>query len=95
MKETIPKDKNSKKAKWSSEEAFQIVEERREVKIKGERERYTQLKVEIQRIARRNKKTFFNEQYIKIEENNRRERLEISSGKLEVSREHTAQRWAQ
>ena len=95
MNETIPKDKNSKKAKWSSEEAFQIVEERTEVKIKGERERYTQLKVEFQRIARRNKKTFFNEQYIKIEENNRRERLEISSGKLEVSREHTAQRWAQ
>ena len=95
MNETIPKDKNSKKAKWLSEEAFQIVEERREVKIKGERERYTQLKVEFQRIARRNKKTFFNEQYIKIEENNRRERLEISSGKLEVSREHTAQRWAQ
>ena len=61
MNETIPKDKNSKKAKWLSEEAFQIVEERREGKIKGERERYTQLKVEFQRIARRNKKTFFNE----------------------------------
>ena len=54
------------------EEALQIAEERREVKSKGERERYTQLNAEFQRIARRDKKVFFNEQCIKTEENNRR-----------------------
>ena len=78
-----------------SEEALQIAEERREVKSQGERESYTQLNTEFQRIARRDKKAFFNEQCLKIEINNRRERLEISSGKLEISKEHFAQRWAQ
>ena len=75
MKKTIPptpKKKKSKKAKWLSEEALQIVEEWREVKNKGERERYIQLNTEFQRIARRDKKAFFNEQCIKIEENNRK-----------------------
>ena len=57
----IPKKKKSKKAKWLSEEALQIAEERREVKSKGERERCTQLNAEFQRIARRDKKAFFNE----------------------------------
>ena len=56
------------------------------MKNKGERERYVQLNAEFQRIARRDK-AFFNEQCIKIEENNRRGRLEISSGKLEITRE--------
>ena len=56
---TIPKEKKCKKAKWLSEEALQIAEERREVKSKGERERYTQLNAEFQRIARREKKDFF------------------------------------
>ena len=69
---TIPKKKKSKKAKWLSEESLQVAEERREVKSKGERERYTQLNAEFQRIARRDKKVFFNEQCIKTEENNRR-----------------------
>ena len=57
-----PKEKKSKKAKWLSEEALQIAEERREVKSKGERTRYTQLNTEFQKIARRDEKAFFNEQ---------------------------------
>ena len=59
---TIPKKKKSKKAKWLSEEALQIAEERRELKCKEKRERYGQLNSEFQRIARRDKKAFFNEQ---------------------------------
>ena len=58
-------------AKWSSEEALQIAEERREVKAKGQRERYTHLNAELKRIARRDKKAFLNEQCKEIEENNR------------------------
>ena len=62
---TIPKGgkkkKNWKKAKWLSEEALQIAEERREAKGKGERERYVQLNAEVQRRARRDNKPFFNE----------------------------------
>ena len=56
--ETIPKKKKCKKAKWLSEEALQTPEKRRDAKGKGERERYTQLKAEFQRIARRDKKAF-------------------------------------
>ncbi|KAF7249469.1 Craniofacial development protein 2 [Varanus komodoensis] len=67
----IPKKKKCKKAKWLSEEALQIAEERREAKGKGERERYTQLNAEFQRIARRDKNAFLNEQCKEIEENNR------------------------
>ena len=59
---TIPKKKKCKKAKWLSEEALQIAEKRREAKGKGERERYTQLNAEFQRIVRGDKKPFFNEQ---------------------------------
>ena len=70
MINTIPKKKKCKKAKWLSEEALQIAEERREAKSKGERERYTQLNAEFQRIARRDKKAF-NEQCKEVEENNR------------------------
>ena len=66
--------KKCKKAKWLSEEALQIAEKRREIKGKGERERYTQLNAEFQRIARRDKKTFLNEQCREIEENNRMEK---------------------
>ena len=68
---TIPNKKKSKKAKWLSKEALQIAEERREGKGKGERERYTQLNVEFQRIARRDKKAFLNEQCTEIDANNR------------------------
>ena len=93
MTKTISKKKKCKKVKWLSEEDLQIAEERREVKSKGERERYTQLKAELQRIARRDKKTFLNEQF-KEEENNRMGgRLEISSRKLKLSREHFMHEW--
>ena len=68
---TIPKKKKCKKAKWLSEEALQIAEKRREVKGKGEKERYTHLNAEFQRIARRDKKAFLNDQCKEIEENNR------------------------
>ena len=67
---TIPKKKKCKKAKWLSEEALQIAEKRREVKSKGEKERYTYLNVEFQRIARRDKKAFLSDQRKEIEENN-------------------------
>ena len=59
---TIPKEKKCKKAKWLSEEALQIAMNRREAKGKGEKERYTQLNAEFQRIARRNKKAFLSDQ---------------------------------
>jgi len=68
---TIPKKKKFKKAKWLSEEALQIAVKRREVKSKGEKERYTHLNAELQRIARRDKKAFLNDQCKEIGENNR------------------------
>ena len=68
---TIPKKKKCKKAKWLSEEALQIAVKRREVKSKEEKERYTNLNAEFQRIARRDKKAFLNDQCKEIEENNR------------------------
>ena len=74
MTKTIPKKKKCKKAKWLSEEALQIAEERREVKVKGERKRYTQLNAEFQRITRRDKKVFLREQCKEVEENNRMEK---------------------
>ena len=94
MAKTIPKKKKYKKAKWSSDEALQIAEERRQVKGKGERERYTQLNADFQRIVRRNKKAFLNKQCTGIEENNRMGRLETFSKKLEISREYFTQAWA-
>ena len=74
------------------EETLQIAEKRREVKSKGEKERYTHLNVEFQRIVKRDKKGFLSYQCKEIEENNR---MEISSRKLEIPREHFMQRWAQ
>ena len=68
---TIPKKKKCKKAKWLSEEALQIAMKRREVKGKGEKERYTHLNAEFQRSARRDKKVFHRDQCKEIEENNR------------------------
>ena len=91
---TIPKKKKCKKAKWLSEEALQIAEKRREANGKGEKERCTHLNAEFQRKARRDKKAFLSDQCKEIEENNRWERLETSSRKLEVPREHFMQRWA-
>ena len=69
--EIIPMEKTCKKAKWLSEEALQIVVKRREATSKGEKERYTRLNAEFQRIARRDKKAFLNNQCKKIERNNR------------------------
>ena len=68
---TIPKKKKWKKAKWLSEEALQIAVKRREVKSKGEKERYTHVNAEFQRIARRDKKAFLSDQCKEIGENNR------------------------
>ena len=68
---TSPRKRNVKKAKWLSEEALQIAVKRREVKSKGEKERYTHLNAEFQRIARRDKKAFLSDQCKEIEENNR------------------------
>ena len=68
---TTPKGKNCKKAKWLSEEALEIVMKRREVKGKGEKEQYTHLNAEFERIARRNKKVFLSNQCKEIKENNR------------------------
>ena len=92
---TIPKEKKCKKAKWLSEETLKIAVKRREEKGKGEKKRYTHLNAEIQRIAKRDKKTFLSDQCKEIQENNRKERLEISSRKSEIPREHLMQRWAQ
>ena len=68
---TIPKKKKSQKPKWLSEEALQTAVKRREVKSKGEKERYTHLNVKFQRIERRDKKAFISDQCKEIQENNR------------------------
>ena len=68
---TIPMEKKCKKAKWPSGEALKIVVKRREVKSKGEKERYKHLNAEFQRKARRDQKVFLSEQCKEIEENNR------------------------
>ena len=91
---TIPMEKKCKKAKWLSEEALQIAVKRRGAKSKGEKERYKYMNAEFHRIARRDKKAFLSDQCKDIEKNNRWERLEISSRKLEIPREHFMQRWA-
>ena len=67
---TMPKKKKCKKAKWLSKEALQIAVKRRETKGKGEKDRYSHLNAEFQRIARRDKKPFLSYQCKKIEENN-------------------------
>ena len=92
---TIPKKKKCKKAKWLSEGALQTAEKRREAKSKGEKERYTDLDAEFQRIARRDKKAFLSDQCKEIEENNRMGKTRIFSRKLEIPREHFMQKWAQ
>ena len=77
-----------------SEEALQIAVSRRETKDKEEKKRYTHFNAEFQRVARRHKKTFFNDQWKEIDETIEWERLEIYSRKLEIPREHFMQRWA-
>ena len=89
---TIAKKRKCKKAKWLSEKALQIAVKRREAKSKGEKERYIHLNAKFQRIAKRDKKAFLTDQCKEIEENNRMERLEISSRKLKIPRDHFMQR---
>ena len=91
---TIPKGKKCKKAKWLSEESLRIAVNRREAKGKGEKERYTHLDAEVQRIARRDKKAFLSDQCKEIEENNRMGKIR-DLFKKKIPREHFIQRWAQ
>ena len=92
---TIPKKKKCQKANWLSEEALQIAVKRRKAKIKGEKERYTSLNAEFQRIGRRDKKAFLSDQCKEIEKTIQWKRLEISSRKLEIPREYFIQSCAQ
>ena len=82
------------KSKMAVLRGLQIAVKRREAKSKGEKERYKHLNAEFQRTARREKKAFLRDQCKEIEEKTEWERLEISSRKLEIPREHFMQRWA-
>ena len=88
------KKKKCQKSQWLSEKCLPVAEKRREVKGKGEKQRYTHLNAEFERIVRRDKKTFTSDQ-CKVIEEKIRIRLQISSRKLEIPREHVMQRWAQ
>ena len=92
---TIPKKKKCKRAEWLSEEALQIAVRRRELKGKGEKERYTHLNAEFQRIARRDKKAFLRGQCKEIEYHNRMGKTRDLFKKIRDTREHFMQRWAQ
>ena len=89
---TIPRKNKCKKEKWLSEEALQIAEKIREVKSKGEKERYTHLNAQFQRIARRDKEAFLMINAKKWRKTIEWEKLEISSRKLEIPREDFMQR---
>ena len=89
-----PWKRNAKKAKWLSGEALQIAEKRKEAKGRGEKERYTHLNSEFQRIARRDKKAFLSDQCKEIEENNRMGKTRDLFKKIRDPREHFMQRWA-
>ena len=79
-----------------SEKALQIAVKRRETKSKGEKERYTHLNAELQRIARRDKKAFLSDQWKEIEENNRMGKTrDLFKKQLEITREYFMQIWAQ
>ena len=91
---TIPKKKKCKKAKWLSEEALQIDVKRRKVKGKGEKDRYTHLNAEFQRIVRRDKKAFLSDQCKEIEEENRMGKTRDLFKKIRDTGEHFMQRWA-
>ena len=92
---TIPKKKKCKKAKWLSEEALQRAVKRKEMKSKGEKEKYIHLNVEFQRIARRDKKAFLSDQCKEIEENNRMGKTRDLFKKIRDIKELFMQRWAQ
>ena len=89
---TVLEKKKCKKAKWLSEEALQIAV-KRETKSKGEKERYSHLNAEFQRIARRDKKAFLSDHCKEIEKTIEWQRLEMSSRKLEIPKEYFMQRW--
>jgi len=91
---TILKKKKCKKAKWLSEAALKIAVERREMKSKGEKERYKHPNVEFQRITRRHNKAFLNDQCKEIEENSRMGETRDLFKKIRDTREHFMQRWA-
>ena len=80
--------RKAKKAKWLSEEALQIIEKRKEVKGKGEKERYIHLNADFRRIARRDKKAFLSDQCTEIEENNRMEKTRDLFKKIGDTKEH-------
>ena len=84
----IPKKKKCKKARWLSEEALKIAVKRREVKSKGEKERYTHLNAKFQRIARRHKKAFLSDHCKEVEENNRMGKTRDLFKKIRKNREH-------
>ena len=88
---TIPMEKKCKTAKWLSEEALQIAVKRRGVKGKGEKESYTHLNADFQRIARRDNRAFLSDQCKEIEENSRMGKTR----KLKLPREYFMQRWVQ
>ena len=92
---TILKKNKCKKAKQLSEETLQIDEKRREAKGKGEKERYTHLNAEFQRIARRVRKAFLGDQCKEIKENNRMGKTRDFFKKSRDTREHFMERWAQ
>ena len=92
---TIPKKKKCKKAKWLSEEALQTAEKRREVKGKGEKERYKHLNAEFQRIARRDKKAFLSDQCKEIGENNRMGKTRDLFKKIRDTKGTFHAKWAQ
>ena len=91
---TIPKKKKCKKAKWLSQEALQIAEKRREVKGKGEKERYSYLNAEFRRITKTDKKSFLSDQHKKIEESKRMGKTRDLLKKIRHTKEHFMQRWA-
>ena len=90
----IPMEKKCKKAKWLPEEALQIAVKRREVKSKGEKERYKHLNAEFQRIARRDKKAFLSDQCKEIEKNKRIGKTRDLFKKIKDTKGHFMQRWA-
>ena len=92
---TIPKKKKCKKVKWLSEEALKIAVKRREVKGKGEKERYTHFNAEFQRIARRDKKAFLSDQCKETEENNGMGKTRDLIKKITDTKGIFQQRWAQ
>ena len=92
---TISKEKKCKKAKWLCEEALQIAVNRREVKGKGEKKRYTHLNAEFQRIAKRDKKAFLSDQCNKTEENSRMGKTRDLFKKIRYTKGTFHAKWAQ